>query len=532
MRDSGSGRSNGFAGRLWARFQPSAAPAIAERTRRRVTLYLVPFLFCLYILAYLDRVNVSVAALNLREPPLAATVASAVGLAASPGQGPVAAASAFLAGKNQPYQFDFGGLSFSDDIIGFGGGLFFWGYWILEIPSTVSVTRWGARWVFVRILVLWGICAALVGFIATPYATSLLSWMPFLRDSPIHQFYVLRFLLGFFEGGFFPSVIVYLSIWFRPEDRAKAIASFMAAIPLSNILGTPLSGMLLNVDWFGLAGWRWVFILEGLAPVVAGVATLFMLPDRPDKASWLPQDERDWLLGELERERKTKEVQGHGAWVHHMGMVLLLTFVYFCLNVSSYGLAFFMPKIMQELAGATPLGSTILAALFYVTSMIGMLVNGWHSDRTGERIWHVATPLALMALGMCLAGITGGLGIVPVVLMIVGVGSFLYAHLGAFWPIPTMFLGATTAAAAIGFINMVGNLGGFVGGAMVGELRKAGVSFSGCVLALAPFPLTGAIIIVVLGYVRRRRADEPDKSACNTKAEDYDQEVLNKPKEP
>src|SRR5437016_2967889 len=249
MTNNGT-KPSSFEERLLSLFWRRPAQSIAERTRRRITLYLIPYLFFLYILAYLDRVNVSVAELKMIQPP------------------------------------DSGGLGFDRATIGLGAGLFFWGYWILEIPSTVSVTRWGARWVFARILVLWGICAALVGFIGTPYATSVLSWMPLVRDSPIYQFYVLRFMLGFFEGGFFPSVIVYLSIWFRPEDRAKAIASFMAAIPLANIVGTPLSGLLLNVDWFGLAGWRWVFILEGLAPVLAGFATLFMLPDRPAKAAW------------------------------------------------------------------------------------------------------------------------------------------------------------------------------------------------------------------------------------------------------
>jgi ACS family tartrate transporter-like MFS transporter len=493
MADTALNGGDGFGGRLWSRFRPGSAAGVSERTRRRVTLYLIPFLFCLYILAYLDRVNVSVAALSMKEPASE------------------------------------GGLGFTDDIIGFGGGLFFLGYWILEIPSTVTVTRWGARWVFARILVLWGMCAALVGFIGTPFATSALSWFPLLRDSPVYQFYVLRFLLGFFEGGFFPSVIVYLSIWFRAEDRAKAIASFMAAIPLSNVVGSPVSGLLLSVDWFGLEGWRWVFILQGLAPVLAGFATLFMLPDRPDKAAWLPNDERDWLRGELEREQKAKESQGHGAWLHHLGMVLLLTFVYFCLNVSSYGLAFFMAQTMQELTGLSPFWCSFLAALVYVTSMIGMLLNGWHSDRTGERIWHVASPLVLMAAGMCLVGISGNLRIVPVVLMIVCVGTFLYAHLGAFWPIPTMFLGATTAAAAIGFINMVGNLGGFVGGAMVGELRKGGMSFAHCVLSLAPFPLTGAVIIVFLGYLRRRaiaRGEAASEKACKSEDISYDQEKM------
>src|SRR5260370_12949771 len=183
-----------------------------------------------------------------------------------------------------------GGLDFGRDVVGHGFGVVFWGYWILEIPSTVSVSRWGARWVFVRILVLWGISAALVGAIGTPFATYLFAWLPtlpeettsmawiaasfhyvnHLPDSPAYQFYFFRFMLGFFEGGFFPSVIVYLSIWFRPEDRAKAIASSMSAIPLSSLLGMPLSGLLLGMGWSGIPGWRWIFILQGIAPTLAG----------------------------------------------------------------------------------------------------------------------------------------------------------------------------------------------------------------------------------------------------------------------
>lgn len=488
-----------FTDRLISRFWPSVAADVPERTRRRVTLYIIPFLFCLYILAYLDRVNVSVASLGMKEGP------------------------------------DKGGLSFTDDVIGFGAGIFFWGYWILEIPSTVSIVRWGARWVFVRILILWGICAALVGTIGTPFASSMFSWIPHLAEhgpgidgidgflhfrllsgtagflnglstDPASQLYFFRFLLGFFEGGFFPSVIVYLSHWFRQEDRAKAIASFMAAIPLSSMLGLPVSGLLLNVHWFDLPGWRWIFILEGIAPILAGFVTLFFLPDSPAKAKWLRPEERDWLIGELEREHRAKQGHGHWAWVHHLGMVLLLTFVYFCLNLSSYGMSMFMPAIIKSQSGASNVVASLLASLPYVMGLLGMLFNGWHSDRTGERIWHVAVPLALQAGGIWLAMLCDGITVLPVLLMIFCVGSFLYAHLPAFWPIPTMFLGATTAAAAIGFINMVGNLGGFFGPNLVGKSAKGVTTFAPALRLLAPWPLAAAVIIVIVGYVRRRRA--------------------------
>jgi MFS family permease len=484
---------NGPGGRLLSLVWRRPADTLAERTRRRVSLHLIPYLFFLYILAYLDRVNVSVAQLAMQEP------------------------------------LDSGGLGFDRDVIGFGAGIFFWGYWILEIPSTVSVARWGARWVFVRILILWGICAALVGTIGTPFAAHFFGWLPHipedaglinhvyflsrsaqfvnaLPDNPAYQFYFFRFMLGFFEGGFFPSVIVYLSLWFRPEDRAKAIASFMAAIPLSSMLGVPLSGLLLNVNWLGLPGWRWIFILQGVAPVLAGFATVFFLPDRPTKARWLPSEERDWLVGELEREHRGKQGHGHGAWVHHLGLVLLLTLVYFCLNLTSYGLSMFMPAIIKSQSGASSQVASYLASLPYLMALLAMLVNGWHSDRTGERPWHVAVPLACLSLGIGLAAALDGMWVLPVLVMIFGVGTFMYAHLPAFWPIPTMFLGSTAAASAIGFINMIGNLGGSVGPMVVGSLATGQTSFAPALLTLAPWPFAAAVIILVVGYARRQLA--------------------------
>ena len=279
--------------RLMAIFWRKPAPSVAERSRRRITLHLVPLLFFLYILAYIDRSNISVASL---------------GMAASP---------------------EHGGLGLSQELIGVASGLFFWGYWILEIPSTLSVERWGVRWVFVRILVLWGLTAMAMGAIGTPAMSKARSAgcrisaktsasCPAPHDSStawrtIRAISSRRFAFcsGFFEGGFFPSVIVYLSYWFRTEDRAKAIAGFALAMPLSMAIGNWVSSWLIGVDWFGLVGWRWVFIVEGALPVLAGVMTFFLLPNRPAEAKWLADDERQWLAGELDREREQKQL-AHG----------------------------------------------------------------------------------------------------------------------------------------------------------------------------------------------------------------------------
>ncbi len=423
---------------------------IGERTRRRITVHLLPFLFFLYILAYLDRFNVSVAALGMNRTPQ----------------------------EN--------GLGFTDDIVGFGAGLFFWGYWILELPSTLSVAKWGARWVFVRILVLWGICAALCGLIGLPMMHSFFGWLPQLstgEDGPwaavanyvsqlptnaAYQFYFFRFMLGFFEGGFFPTVIVFLSYWFRAQDRAKAIACFMVAIPFSGAIGLPLSGLLLEVNWLGLPGWRWILILQGIMPVIAGVVTFFVLPNRPHEAGWLPDLERKQLQAELDEEQRRKQGHGHWEWVHHLGMVALLTLVYFGLNVSSYGLSMFMPAIIKSQTGATALGAALITGVYYLIAASTMLFNGWHSDHTHERIWHVCIPLAVQGTGIYLAAMFDNVAVLPVVIVMLFVGTTHYAHLPAFWPIPTMFLGAIAAASAIGFINMVGNLGGHFGPTWVG----------------------------------------------------------------
>ena len=438
-------------GDRWMQIVWRRSPAnIAERTRRRVTVHLLPFLFFLYILAYLDRVNVAVAQLGMTLPSSER------------------------------------GLGLSRTAIGFGSGIFFIGYCILEIPSTLTVVRWGARWVFVRVLVLWGICATLIGFIGLSAVGHLFAWLPQmptnwsglqgvagfvngLHDNPKYQFYFLRFMLGLFEGGFFPSVIMYLSLWFRAEDRAKAIALFMIAIPFSSAIGSPISTWLLGVDWFGLPGWRWIFIVEGIVPIIAGLVTIFFLPDRPEKALWLPAAERDWLLGQLDAEHRSKRTIGHWAWVHHLGMVALLTCVYFGLNVPSYGISTFMPAIIKSQSGVgNPQVAGYLATIPFAIAFGAMLFNGWHSDRTGERVWHVSIPLAMLGASWLLAAAFDRIPIVAVGIMMIMVGAFLYSHLPAFWPIPTMFLGAADAASAIGFINMLGNLGGFYGPNMVG----------------------------------------------------------------
>ena len=323
----------GLADRLMKLVWPGPPADLPERTRRRVIIYLIPYLFFLYILAYIDRVNVSVAALGMEKPPAE------------------------------------GRLGFDARIIGFGVGVFFWGYWILEMPSTLSVLPLGRP---LRVCPHPGAVGPVLpsdrlhrppldgppaGLAAgrEPLAGERVAAGPTSptcpTSPPSRSFYFLRFMLGLFEGGFFPSVILYLSLWFRPRDRGRAIATFMAAIPVSSMLGSPLSGAMLQLDWFGLPGWRWVFILQGAVPMLAGIVTLFFLPNRPQDAAWLPEDEKGWLVQELAGEQEARKGHGHLGWLGQAGVVLLMTGYYFCMNVTSYGLSMFMPTHHQVAIG-------------------------------------------------------------------------------------------------------------------------------------------------------------------------------------
>jgi ACS family tartrate transporter-like MFS transporter len=507
QQDRAASGSGGWEARLMRWFFVGRPPAanIAERTRRRIWVHLLPILFFLYILAYIDRSNVSIAKFGMNRPP------------------------------------EDGGLGFDDKIVGFGSGIFFWGYWILEIPSTLAVEKRGARRVFCRILVLWGLCAVLMGFMGMPLMHTLFGWLPRIPDTwlpalpaagaeaagwslsnfggsvgrhwnglstnPESQFYFLRFMLGFFEGGFFPTVVMYVSLWFTAEHRAKAMASFMAAMALSNVVGAPLSKWISYVDWGGLPGWRWIYILEGIAPVVAGIAVLFCLPDRPQTAAWLPAEEKDWLSGELAKEHLQRSTREHGAWRRHLGMVALITAFYFCQNVVSYSVNFFMPSIIARQFGATESQAAWLTALFFFISFLGMQLNGWHSDRKQERIWHVAGSMATVGVGLLIFSRFPDQPVLGAIALFVLVGTCLYSHVPPMWAIPTMFLGSSAAASAIGFINMTGNLGGSVGPTIVGDAAKSN-DFATAFGRIAIVPFIGVAIILLVGYLGNRRRSQ------------------------
>jgi ACS family tartrate transporter-like MFS transporter len=421
--------------------QAVALTPVADRAKRRIIRRIMPYLFVLYIIAFLDRVNVSYAKLEMLHD-----------------------------------------LNFSEAVYGFGAGIFFFGYFLFEIPGSIIVEKWSARKWIARIMISWGILAVLMGFIHTET-----------------QFYGVRFLLGAAEAGFFPGIIVYLSHWFRYEDRAKAVAMFMTAIPFSNILGSPISGLLLDIKWFNLQGWRWLFILEGFPAIIFGFVTLYYLTDRPQQAKWLKDDEREWITGELEKEHQQKAAS------HSLSIlkafqnrdVLLLTAAYFFIVTSNYGLNFFLPTFVKKLSGSSNLMITLITAIPYCFYLIAMLFLGWSSDRTGERRWHTVIPMVAVGLGLLLS-IPAQDNAVLAVAMFSLASAGLGGYLPSFWALPTRFLTGAAAAATIGLVNSVGNLGGFVGPYVVGYLNTRTNSFVGGVLYLAISAFVAACCIVAL----------------------------------
>jgi ACS family tartrate transporter-like MFS transporter len=392
-------------------------------------LRVLPLVFLLYVIAYLDRTNLATAALQM------------------------------------PHD-----LGFDDRVIGFGAGIFSLGYVLLEIPGTIIVERWSARRWLVRILISWGIVTMGIAFIHTP-----------------PQFYTARFLLGLAEAGFFPGIIVYLTHWFIYEDRAKAVAGFMAAIPLSFAVGSPISGLLLGVHWGGLRGWQWLFILEGMPALFLGVVTWFYLTDWPHQAKWLPADEREWVINQLESEKRAKKsVRSYTVWeaLRHRD-VLILTAVHLVQNASAHALAFWLPTMLKRVSGLSDFKVTLLVVLPNLLGFVAMQVNGWHSDRTAERRWHTGIPLWVTAAAFLVLSV-GDWGTVPSLLLLSIAAASLLAFLPSFWAMPSAFLCDSAAAMATGTINcFASGLGGFLGPALIGYQAARTHSFRSGFAALA-----------------------------------------------
>ncbi|AWN50696.1 MFS transporter [Methylobacterium sp. 17Sr1-1] len=425
---------------------------IETRTIRKVMWRLMPFLVICYFVAYLDRVNVGFAKLQMN---------AALGL--------------------------------SEAAYGFGAGLFFIAYFLLEVPSNLALDKFGARLWIARIMFSWGLISALFAFIS-----------PISRATGIsneYVFYILRFLLGIAEAGFFPGIIFYLTLWFPSVYRARVVAMFMLAIPFSSIVGAPVSGALLNITGGGLEGWQWLFILEALPSLVMSVVVIFYLTDRPAQAAWLQADEKTWLETRLETERKQKVA------VEHMSIgkalsdprVLACSFVYFCLNAASYGVAFFLPTIVKGF-GVSNFQTGLLSALPFVFGAVGMVLLGRSSDRTLKRREHVCFAMIVAAVGVAGAGLVSS----PVLIL----GLLCLSQIGVsatpplLWPIPSAFLTGSSAAAGIAAINSIGNLSGFAGPYVMGYLKDLTGTFTAGLLVLGAVTLAGGLVAMTLKVSR------------------------------
>jgi MFS family permease len=378
-------------------------------------------------------------------------------------------------------------LGFSDAVYGFGAGIFFIGYFLFEVPSNLVLEKVGAKWWIARIMVTWGIISSCMMLVETEF------W-----------FYTLRFLLGVAEAGFFPGVILYLTYWFPAAQRSRMIALFMTAIAISNVVGAPVSGAIMEfLDGAnGWHGWQWLFLLEGIPSVLVGVLVLIWLDDGPQKAGWLKESERAFVLQQLAEDESAKASEG----LRHQfkdvfldGRVWALSFSYLCMVIGFYAVNFWMPTIIQEL-GVNPqdyFRVGLLSMIPWGTAAVVMVWVGTRSDRSGERFWHTIVPMLIAAgglLGLALAGHSPVLSIFCLTLITSG----LLASVAVFWSLPAAFLSGTAAAAGIAWINSLGNLGGFFGPELIGRVRTATDSTEIAFFMLAGIVLLGALVLFVM----------------------------------
>jgi ACS family tartrate transporter-like MFS transporter len=412
-------------------------------TLRKVSWRLIPFLFVLYVIAWLDRVNVGFAGLEMNAD-----------------------------------------LGFSATVFGFGSGIFFLGYCLFEIPSNIILERVGARLWIARIMVTWGVISAGLMCVRTPAV-----------------FYLLRFLLGVAEAGFFPGVIYYLSLWYPTAQRAKAIAAFMTAVPVSGLIGGPLSGALLELDgMYGLAGWQWLFLLEGLPAVVLGVSVIFYLNDRPETTQWLTPEERDWLVATLAAERRTRSLRPDiraaltDATVWKLGIVFLLVAAGF------YGYSFWAPLVIKSLTGLSNFNIGLVLGAISAVTIIGMLLNSYHSDRTNERPIHIAVPLFVMAIGLIGCAVLRDPVFAIIALALVPLGHC--ASYGPFWSMPTQFFTGPAAAAGIALVTMIANVGSFAGPTLIGLLKARYGTHNAAFLLLGGLAVIASLLALRTSPVR------------------------------
>jgi ACS family tartrate transporter-like MFS transporter len=406
-----------------------AGQAIRKASRR-----LIPFLCVAYAVNFLDRVNVGFAALAMNED-----------------------------------------LGFTPEIFGFGAGIFFVGYILFEVPCNLALHRFGARIWIARIMISWGMVATAMALVVGEMS-----------------FYALRFLLGVAEAGFFPGIILYLTYWFPREERARIVSLFMTAVPIATVIGGPVSGALLGLHGLGgMAGWRWLFVIEGLPAILLGLLALK-----------LSREEAEALEARLEAEAQTTRRHGYEGLGHALTnpRVLLLGVTYFCLVIGLYGIGFWMPQVIKTF-GLSNLEVGLLTAVPYLIAAIGMVLAGRSSDRTGERIWHVAVPLFLGAIAFVWSAFAGPLPLVMLALSLAALG--IHAALGTFWSLPSAILTGVGAAGGLALVNSIGNCGGFVGPLVVGWLKGATGTFAPALVFLAGALLLSGLLTLAFGRVAR-----------------------------
>jgi ACS family tartrate transporter-like MFS transporter len=432
----------------------SASGLLEQRVIRKITWRLIPFLMLLYFVAFLDRINVGFAALTMNKD---------VGL--------------------------------TSQMFGFGAGIFFLGYFAFEVPSTVILHNVGARFWIGRVMISWGLVSVAMAFTRGPIS-----------------FYILRFLLGLAEAGFFPGIILYLSYWFPANHRSAVTAMFMAAAPISGLIGSPLSAALLQLNGLlDLRGWQWLFLLEGIPALVLGFITFRFLTDRPADAEWLAADERDWLSSAIQQEQTAfKDPRSHNLWFALADWkVLALSLAYFGTSAGLYTIGFWAPLIVKGL-GFSSIQVGLLVAIPNLIAVIGMILWSRNSDRTGERYWHAALACLIGAIGMAVAARAGTSAFVAIVgLSLTAFG--VSAAKPPLWSLPTTFFAGTAAASSIGLINSLGTLGGFAGPYMIGSTNGTSGNFTRGLYLVGGTLIVSAITIAIMHRVVHRQTSQPER---------------------
>jgi len=432
-----------------------ASKRIEAATIRKLRIRLLPFLFALYVLAFIDRINLGFAALTMNRE-----------------------------------------LAITSQQFGCAAGIFFWGYFLLEVPSNLILHKIGARVWIARILITWGAVATLTGFVQS-----------------VHQLYAARFALGLAEAGYFPGIVLYLGYWFRQKEKAQAIALILIGIPLASVLGGPISGLILDhTHWFGLSSWRWLFILEGLPAATCAFLVPLLLPSKPAEATFLTAEEKAWIADRLEREDRAKL----GAKRQSISVartlvnprVLHLACLGFCHGFASYTFSFWLPQVMKSVLGGRSNTVVGLAVMIpNLLTLIAMIVIARHSDRTLERRYHLAALTGLAGMALLLLAVPRSASLSLVLFSAVAVGN--YSFLPIFFSLPGDFLTGFSAAAGIALVTSVANLGGFVGPYTVGLIRQRTGSFYSGLICAGVFFLVSASLALLLPKGARSPAGEP-----------------------